>query len=89
MGHLQPLVTMASVNLKQKCTLKRLLRDAKGPSQRDGRKSQPSEGKERERASKVQGSQSNTNVKESSGHYRLILSEEWKERGRQQKAGSK
>lgn len=43
----------------------------------------------RERASKVQGSQSNTNVKESSGHYRLILSEEWKERGRQQKAGSK
>lgn len=30
-GHKQPLGTLASVNLKQKCTLKRLLRDAKRP----------------------------------------------------------
>lgn len=49
-GQQQPLVTMASVHLKQKCTLKRLLRDAKGPSQRDGRKSQSSRGKDREQA---------------------------------------
>jgi hypothetical protein len=45
-------------------------------------------GARREKASKVQGSQSNTNGKESSGHYRLIFSEEREERGRQQKAGS-
>lgn len=65
---------------------KTFLRDAKGPSQRDGRKSQSSRGKER-KASKVQDPQRNTNGMESSGLYRLIFSEEWEERGSQQKAG--
>lgn len=40
-----------------------------------------------EEASKVQGPQRNTNGMESSGLYRLIFSEDWEERGSQQKAG--
>lgn len=44
-------------------------------------------GARRGKASKVQDPQWNTKGMESSGFYRLIFSEEWEERGSQQKAG--